>query len=355
MRLVSESNYKKGMILAKTVFKSDGSIVLKKGIQLKDSYIKRLKKLGVSHIYIKDTLCDDIVIDDVVKENTRRDAIKLVNNVMSKVAISGSIESQKIRKIVNELTNELLNSTNVMIQLIEIRTVDDYTFGHNVNVCVLSLIVGLSLGYDKENLIELGLGAILHDVGKARVPLNILNKKGKLDDYEFEIIKKHTLEGYEVLKSNMKCNNKACEIALYHHERYDGTGYPKGLKADEIPEYVKIVSVADVYDALTSDRVYKKAIYPYQAIEYLVSMSGHQFDKRIVDVFIQNISLFPPGTYVRLNNGQVGCVIKVRKKFPSRPIVKMVYDDKGNSIKNSKLVDLLDYNSLIIEDIVDDI
>ncbi|WP_427339787.1 HD-GYP domain-containing protein [Caloranaerobacter sp. DY30410] len=351
MKLIAIEDLTQGMKVAKPVYKSNGSVLLSEGIVLKDSYIQKLKELDIKRIYVY----DDEYTQDIIKKDTRDKAKKLIKNVMNELNVSSEVHIDEILIIVNQIIEEILSKDELLIRLEEIRTVDEYTFGHSINVSVLSIITGACLGYTKEKLKELGVGAMLHDIGKVRVPDSILNKPGKLTKQEFLEIKKHTIYGYDILKTIKDISETSRLIALYHHERIDGHGYPLSIKGDEIHEFAKIVSIADVYDALTSDRVYKKRIKNYQAVEYLLTMRGHQFDYDITKIFVNNIALYSIGEGVLLNTGEKGVVIKVNKDFPTRPVIKILYDSKGDRLIKPVDVDLMLENSKVIIDTVDDI
>ncbi|HPW41973.1 MAG TPA: HD-GYP domain-containing protein, partial [Bacillota bacterium] len=209
--------------------------------------------------------------------------------------------------------------------------------------------------YDEEKLRELGMGAMLHDIGKTRIPHEILNKPESLTKEEFELVKKHTSYGYELLKRSDVLSTYASYIALTHHERHDGEGYPLGLRGEEIHEFARIVSVADVFDAITSDRVYKKRINVNEAVEYLIGMGDHQFDYNIVRSFIEHITIYPPGTCVLLNSGEKAIVVDVNKKYPNRPIVRILADGEGQIPTVPVEIDLTKNNALLISEIIDDI
>ncbi|WP_069648943.1 HD-GYP domain-containing protein [Caloranaerobacter ferrireducens] len=355
MKLITIENLTQGMKVAKTVYKSNGSVLLSEGIVLKDSYIQKLKELDIKQIYVYDDELKGIHTQDIIREDTRNKAKMIIKNIMDELNVSSNVHIDKILIIVDQIIEEILSHDELLIKLEEIRAVDEYTFGHSVNVSVLSIITGACLGYTKEELKELGLGAMLHDIGKVRVPDNILNKPGKLTEEEFHEIKKHTIYGYEILKTIKDISETSRLIALYHHERVDGQGYPLSIKGDEIHEFARIVSIADVYDALTSDRIYKKRIKNYQAVEYLLTMSGHQFDYDIAKIFVNNIALYPVGEGVLLNTGEKGFVIKVNKDFPTRPVIRILYDSKGDRLIKPVDVDLMFENSKVIIDTVDDI
>lgn len=354
MRFVSVEKVIDDMVIAKDLFRADGTIVLGKGVKLKGRYIDRIKELGIKHIYIEDNTIPEVIVKDIVKEETRQDGIVLIKNVMDNLTLSDHISVEEVKETVNEIVNQLMKNDEIVINLAEIRATDDYTFGHSVNVGVLSIVTGISMGYLKDDLMELGVGAILHDVGKMRVPQEILQKPGKLTNEEYDEIKKHTIYGYDILKSNDGISETSKRIALLHHERFDGNGYPNEISGEKIHQFARIVSVADVYDALTTDRVYKDKIKTYQAIEYMISAGGHQFDYNIVRKFLSNIAIFPLGKGVILNTGQKGYVVKVRKDFPTRPVIKIIYNPNNKKIKEPFDLDLIHNNSVFIIETTDE-
>lgn len=356
MRLISVDQLKEDMIIAKTIIRSNGTTLLGEGKKIKKNYIQRLKELGITEIYIKDSVKNNIKTEseDIIKLQTKKEAIVTVEELMGKVHFGRDIEVNRVKVIINEIIDELLYNDNILIKIADIRSVDDYTFGHCVNVGILSIATGISLGYTKDDLISLGIGGILHDIGKAKIAAQILNKPSGLTDNEYTKIKKHSQYGYDILKEYTDLDESICNIALYHHERYDGQGYPQGIKGEELHEFVKIVSIADVYDALTSNRSYKKKIPAYNAIEYIKSMSNHQFDGFIVKKFIENIALYPVGTEIVLNNGLKGYILESRKEFPTRPLIRITYDNNKEVPKSYEL-DLIDHKSLVIIDAINDI
>lgn len=355
MRKILVEKLKEGMILARTLHSYDGNILLNAGIVLKDSYINKLKGLGIRELYVDDEISSDIVIADVITEETRFEARINIKNAMDSIRYGRSLDVKPIRDSVCKMIDELMEMQDTMVNLQDLKTNDQYTFSHSVNVCVLALITGIAMKYDEGKLRELGMGAMLHDMGKTRVPNEILNKPGSLTEEEYAIVKKHTNYGYEMLKRSKVLSTYASYIALTHHERFDGDGYPLGLRGSEIHEFSRIVSIADVYDAITSDRVYRRRINVNDAIEYLIGMGDHQFDYNTVKVFIEHITTYPPGTCVLLNSGEKAIVVDINKKYPSRPIIRMLTDSEGQLLKDQVELDLTKKNTLIISEIIDDI
>jgi HD-GYP domain-containing protein (c-di-GMP phosphodiesterase class II) len=355
MRRISVDRIREGMVLAKTLYSVDGNILLNAGIKLKESYISKFRELGINEIYIDDKLSSDIIIEDVISDETRFEARMAVKKAMDNVMVGGNIDVKSIRNVVVNIVEELLRVPDAIINLQDLRTVDNYTFSHSANVCVLSAITGIALGYDAYRLKELCMGALLHDIGKTKIPNSILNKPGPLSTEEYEIIKRHTRYGYDILKQNVEVSAYTSYVALTHHERINGEGYPLGIKGEEIHEFSRIVSIADVFDAMTSNRVYRKRINISEAVEYLVAMGHHHFDYDIVKKFVEHVSIFPLGSYVTLSTGETAIVVDNNKKYPNRPVVRLVKDPEGVEYESFKEIDLTSYNSIVITDVLDDI
>ncbi len=350
MRKVHIDKVQLGTRLARTIFNSDGGVLLSKGIEIKESFIDKLKSHGITEIYLEDELSENVVVDDIVRETTRNEAVVLVKSMMNNYLFSSSVDVGAVKAMVNKIIDELLINDDILHNLSEIKSVDDYTFEHSVNVCILSLITGIGLGFDVQKLRDLGTGAMLHDIGKLCIPREILKKPSQLTVEEFEEIKKHTVFGYEILKKSGKVNLVSAFIAFGHHERYDGSGYPLQLKSDNIQQCARIVAVADVYDALTSDRVYRKKLKPNEVFEYITSLGAHHFDPKVIESFVRYVTIYPVGTGVMLNTRERGLVIKANKNTPTRPVIRVIYDERQKRLGNFYEMDLTEKNNIFIID-----
>lgn len=344
MRRVAIGLVKPGDKLAKTVYSADGTILLSAGMELKERYIKRLQDFGVPAIYIEDSISEGVVIPDVLQETTRVQSIKFIKESFKAIQVNGKINVKELKKVVNDIVDEILYNKGVLIGLSDIRAIDEYTYGHCVNVCVIAIIIGVALNYNQLRLRDLALGAILHDVGKCKIPKEILNKSEALTREEFEQIKAHTVEGFNLIRQYEEISSLAAHVAYQHHERLDGTGYPRNLKRDEIHEFAKIVAVADMYDALVTKRPYRDGILPHEAIEIIMAGTGIHLDGEIVKSFLKNIALYPNGSVVRLTTGQIGIVIDQNRGANSRPIVKILNSDEE--------IDLVKRLNVLITEIV---
>jgi putative nucleotidyltransferase with HDIG domain len=216
----------------------------------------------------------------------------------------------------------------------------------------MAAFLGLSLGYNESQLKDIGLGAILHDIGKTKIDYKIINKAGALTEEELMIIRKHPIYGAELLKKSYTISENVIDIVEQHHERVDGRGYPNGLKGTEINKFASLVSVCDVYDAVTNDRSYRKKLKPNESYELILSGSGSAFEDEVVKKFKETFSVYPLGCCLRLSNGIEGYVIKQNKNFPDRPIIRVLYDSETKKPITFYEIDLLQHSTLTVEAIV---
>lgn len=350
MRRVNIESVQYGVKLARTIFNSDGGVLLAKGVELKEQYVEKLRNHGVSEIYLEDVMSEGIHVRDVVREQTRSEAVILAKRTMNNYNFSESIDVETVKTMVNNIIDELLGNDDILYNLSEIKSVDDYTFEHSVNVCILSLITGIGLGFDITRLRELGVGAMLHDIGKLCIPQEILKKPSQLTVDEFEEIKKHTVFGYEILKKSDKVSLVSAYIAFGHHERFDGSGYPLQLKNENIQLCARIAAVADVYDALTSDRVYRKKLRPNEVYEYITSLGANHFDPRVIESFVKYVTIYPIGTGVLLNTRERALVVRHNRNLPTRPLVRIIYDERMKKHAILKEIDLSEQTNIFIVD-----
>jgi len=340
MRLVNTRYVVEGSVLARPVINSSGMVLLQAGVLLTASYIGRLMVMGYDVLFIQDDRLEDVEFHMSITGRTREAAYKTIENV-SKFIEGGNESSLKVSKVqvaVQEMLNDLLFSADILGNLTEIQGYDDYTFHHSVNTTIIALVLGLASGYSEHKLLEFGMGVLMHDIGKIRVPEEILNKKTPLTSLEFEEIKKHPTYGFEILRKNNDFSLLSAHVAFQHHERWDGCGYPRGLKGKEIHEFGRLAAIADVYEALTSKRVYRNAIEPNEAYEYIVSQSNTHFDPEVLEVFKRHIAVYPSGSGILLSNGQRGNVVKQNIAFPNRPLVRVFYQNE------EPLTAAIDYN-----------
>jgi HD-GYP domain-containing protein (c-di-GMP phosphodiesterase class II) len=283
-----------------------------------------------------------------VSKQTQVMAFKAVTSMINAVRANQGVDTKASHEVASHLVDEVLQNHDAILNLVNIKSFDDYTFTHNINVATLSVLIGSALKLSKEELCDLGTGALLHDVGKLKISLSILNKDGKLTDAEFTEMKRHPTYGYEILCRSKDISERARMVALQHHEKFQGRGYPKGLKGTNISLFGRIAAVADVYDALTTDRPYRVAMTPYEAIKILTSGIDSHFDPDVLGVFIRRFSIYPAGSLVALNDGSIGLVIRINPSSVMRPFIKIVRDGVGNRLKERLEIDLLSNKTLFI-------
>lgn len=353
MRRILIANVTTGMKLARPLYSADGKILLNAGLELKDRFVERLRELDVSYIYVEDDLTADIDVPDVVSEKARLEAVSTAKNIMDGVKVGKKVDAGQAKKISNTLVDELCRNNGVLVNFVDMRTRSDYLFSHSVNVCILSVMTGISMGYDELRLRDLGVGALLHDIGKIQISPDILNKNDRLTQSELEETRKHPELGFEILRKNPDVSLMSAHCAFQHHERFDGTGYPRNLKGGEIHEYAHIVALADVYDALTSDVTYRAAVPVYEALAIINNAAGTYFHPEIVDFFTSNIAVYPIGSVVRLNNNQFGVVVDLSKEHKNKPVVRIVLDENKQRLDKIVEVDLSKHPRLYIADVVE--
>ena len=235
----------------------------------------------------------------------------------------------------------------------DLQTYDENTYLHSLSVTVISIAIGTELELNKEQLCNLGVCAMLHDIGKIEIPIEIISKPAKLTKNEYDIVKTHTSLGGSYIVKNKEISNDIYLGVVSHHEKFDGTGYPNGLKKKEIPLFGRIITVSDVYDALTANRPYRTPIKPFEAIEYIMGGAGTSFDYDIVKAFLKRIEPYPIGACVRLSDGRRGKIIRKNYNFPLRPVIKIIegkeeiLDLQNNFNLKNIVINDIDYSYLI--------
>ena len=267
-------------------------------------------------------------------------AQNVVHQLMSDIRMGKQIEMAKLSPVVESITDSIFRNKDAFISLSHIKKKDEYTFQHSVSVCALLVSFSRELGFEKNIVMEAGIGGLLHDVGKMKVPDQILNKPGALSEAEFTVMKSHAAAGRELLEGIKGIPPTALLITGQHHERYDGTGYPGKLKHDEISQFGQMAAITDVYDALTSDRVYHKGMEPTAALKKLFEWSKFHFNAGLVQRFICLIGIYPVGSLVKLESGLLAVVVAPGVDNLLRPIVRTMFDVKRNLYTTPQEVNL---------------
>lgn len=359
MRKIPIEYAREGDILGKTLYNSFAGMLLRKDTKLTQRIIVKLKEYGYYSLYIKDKYTEKEVEEIIKPEIMARihllqDELKGLiteSNNGKEIDIKGVNKNiRDINEIVNEIIYETLFSKDVLYNLHSISVYDDYTLTHSINMMLLSIVIANNSGFSMDQIKKFAIGCIFHDIGKIFIPIEIINKPGKLTNEEFEIVKSHPEKGYEFLTNYTDLHAVSRNVSLSHHEREDGLGYPRGLKGNEIHKFSKIAAICDVFDALTSDRPYRRALPMHEAMEYLLASGGNQFSVDLIRTFSNSINIYTKDTLVLLSDGREGIVYETNDGFNTRPKIK-IYAEEGREV-TTYVVDLMGLNNVVIEKIL---
>lgn len=309
----------------------DGPIIFKEP----DVEEKKEEKAGIADI---------VEFREELKEakKIRSEAESLVKDFMTSLKLEGEIKAEKVHETVGKMVDSIFRNQDALTSLSRLKSFDNYTFTHSVNVSILAIAIGRHAGVKKESLHDLGVGAILHDIGKMLVPETILNKPGALTDAEFAEMKKHTAFAADILADTQDISDTSRRVAMEHHEKFDGSGYHSKLSGKDINYFARIAAVADVYDAMTSNRVYTKGMPPEEALKKIYLSRGAHFDPEFVDRLIKCLGVYPIGTLVELNTGELAIIRMANHSHPLQPVLLMVADRYKKRFGKPYEVDLKD-------------
>lgn len=313
MRYISIEQAKSGMRLARSIVDPNNHVLLSVDCELTWEHIHKLEDRGYAGFYIEDALSKDIMIEESISAETKSLALRALR--------SQNIDASL--RVAQEIAEQLRNSKTISLDLLDLRSFDDYTYKHSVNVCVLATVVGIGLKLPEKELVQLSAAALLHDIGKLQIDPEILNKPSRLTAEEYRQVQRHPELSFALLSEKPQISAMIKQGVLYHHENEDGSGYPEGLDHDRIPLFSKIIHCVDVYDALTSRRPYKKPYAIADAIEYLMGGSSILFDDNIVAVFLKSVPVYPRGTSVMMSDGREALVV-ANTSNPMRPKIRFL-------------------------------
>jgi HD-GYP domain-containing protein (c-di-GMP phosphodiesterase class II) len=363
VRLVPIESVRPNTVLGKTLYDVEGRILLRAGVVLRENTIAKIKEINILSIYIVDKYSGE-EIEDIIKPEIRQKTILTIKEAFSNIGRlnGGNLIRNKendytwqeqsyfynIEKMAVNIVEDILKCKDVLLALVDIRSMNNYIYSHSVNVAVISLTIGIAFQFSKKRLEALCIGALIHDIGKSLLPKEILDKQNRqyeLTLEEKEIMKRHPRLGYKYLSNTYNINSLSKIIVLQHHERIDGNGYPDSLKKDNIIDLSNIVSIANAYDNLSTDLPGKRAMFPSDVLEYLMSNAGTMFDHNIVNVFCRIVIPYPKGTIVELSTSETAIVEETKPGFPLRPTVRIIesprvsrIDDKVELIKEISIV-----------------
>lgn len=328
MKLVKTSTLVPGMILAKDLFQSSGILLLNEGIVLTGDLIKKLEFFHFSEVMVEEPPLslkeqhEKLIRPQILA--THEKVVWMADSIMSS-SEPGEIDPKILRAMVGDLDSQIDLNSDVLLSLSHLKFYDNYLFSHAVNVCILALLIGKELKLDPDELKDLGLSALLHDVGMVQINTSLYDHNRSLASGELTEIRRHPDYGFKSLYASGKYSERVLYGVWQHHERLDGSGYPKGLKDPEIHLFGKIIAVADVYDACISPRRYRERFIPYDALKNLL---GHfqLFDLKILKAFVASMAIFPIGSIVKLNSGEIARVIRITYGAPFRPEIQIFFD-----------------------------
>lgn len=361
MRIVEVSEKLIGEKMGKDIYTDTGRLLLGRGVVLNNILIKKLLNGDIYFVYIDDEFSEGIEIKGIIDDHVMMKSINKVKNILTNVvrknkgSVSNMVNDEDINSVqdvVSSLINALEESENALYTVVELMGTDMYTYKHSVNVTILTILTCKSLGYNFDITKKIALGALLHDIGKSVVGEDLITKKEKLTSEEQTKIFSHAEFGYDLIKDDIALSGYTKQIVRLHHEKRDGSGYPLKLKEAQIPEFVRIVTICDIFDAMTSDRSYRSKMPVYEAIEVLMADAVFKLDSVILKVFLKNICVYPPGTGVILKDNRHAIVFRYNKSNPTRPVLK-VYNKMENGILEVEELDLEIHRTLFIENTID--
>lgn len=325
---------KPGMILSKDIYTDKGAILMKEGTVLSDSTIDKLVINNIEKVWIiseqepEQYFIQDSTNDSPSVKETKKEYVKRIESIKTLFSNVLNYDSIELEQSANEISASIINSdksTGDLLRCVRsLKAIGDYMYSHSLNVASICCLIGNWMKLGAKEVEELTIAGLLHDIGKAKVPQEILNKKTALTEIESIEIKKHTQYGYEILKAKTGFSEEVCKGILMHHEREDGSGYPYGVKGEKINLIAKIISVADLYSMITLDRVYKRTDTPFSVFEIFESSASQKFDALTVYTLISNIAMYYIGDNVKLSNGLEGQIFYIDNEFISRPLIKLM-------------------------------
>ncbi len=381
MKKIPVEDLRPGMRFDKPVFIDSNNMLVGANVTIKESDIKRLMKWGISEIETMGNLSSsendmrfvqkiDASISADAKKivdqysllllkrkelmDIHREACRVVGDVYTAIKNDEMFATDSIENTAKSIIRLMEEDNNIVLFLYGLEEGKNYLVAHSVNVTFYALLIGTALKYTPDRLRELALGTLLIDAGMVKMPAYIAYKQSNLSDHEFNLIKTHPLHGYRLIKQLGKVREKSALVGLQHHEYFDGKGYPRGLKGNQIDEYARIAAIADSYEAQISSRSYREKQSFYHAMKNLLSSGVNRFDPVIIRVFLSRMSVYPIGSLVELNDGSVGLVIGSVPRKPLRPIIKLIFDSEKNRLSDLIIINLLEETALFVNRVLDE-
>ncbi|OAS17454.1 HD-GYP domain-containing protein [Paenibacillus oryzisoli] len=343
MKYVHLDSVEAGHYLGRTIYASNGAILLSEDVQLTVFMINTLNRIGVTMIYIKDPNLADVEVPEILSDETKRLVMTQMGQTFAAIQSGKEFNSRNVSLSINTLLDEIMKNRDVLVQLSDIRTQDNQMYIHAMNVCMMSVLIGMNMGMNATQLKDLAMGALLHDIGKVEL---------LTDDESDDPRRHHTWRGFELLKSKREFNLLIAHVAFQHHETLNGEGVPRGITGEEIHLYAKITAVANMYDNLLFDMSAGRRKLPHEACEYMLALAETKLDLDVLIQFMKIVSIYPTGTSVRLTNRETGVVVGQHRGLPTRPIIRIVKQDASDKLLEIKEIDLAKETTVFIEQVL---
>lgn len=361
MRRVPLSLIHDHQILASPIYNNDGQVLVRAGIPLTKKLKAKIKQHGILSVFISNPSEDLETFSDLISPRLRKQAVLLIKKIYTEFVFERTLQEirtddseffkdtpyiRALNQMVDDILDAVTKNEDSVLQMVDIKKTDHYTYEHAVNTAILSLIIGIDLKFNPQDLKVLVLSALLMDIGIPFLDPDILKAKRALHESERRHIENHIFLGVKFLKQHAEVSHSIHETIMQHHERFDGSGYPYSLSGERINQMSQIIALADTYDALTSDRPYRMALEPNEALEHIMSQAGTKFSFHLTDLFTKRVIAYPIGTYVELSNGCFGEVASFNRNLPLRPIVHII--KQVNDLQTQLAVDLSKQLNLVI-------
>lgn len=331
---------KSGMALAEPVYDINGIKLLEKDYVLDEKLIASLKNSGARRLWVTDD--SNSFLKELGPQKIFDEAVAVLDSIREQIISGNSFNLNDIKEIALELVEQVILNEMPFAEMVRMKAVENSVMEHMVDVCLLSIMTAKALGMDKLDMRFLAVAALLHDVGKFVITSNIFKKPARLNETEMRQVQKHPQIGFDILNSIEGSNKHILNVALQHHERLDGSGYPYGLKGKQISVHSRIVAIADIYTAIIRERSYRPRMAVYEAGELLWSEAGSKIDKKLTSTFLRSVVGFPVRSTVKLNDGTVGKVVYQNRDFPTRPIISA----------NGEMIDISESTTLFITEVL---
>ncbi|MEN2998365.1 MAG: HD-GYP domain-containing protein [Brevinematia bacterium] len=364
MKRIPVDELKPGMVFTRTVFGDNYEIVAEANVPITSRVIERLKKNGVKFVEtagdvkgIVETKKDEETFEDVLETETKKldsfykAIVSNVEAIYTNYKVSKDIPTNKVQdNVVEAILAKIkeVKDKNIIINLVHTASASKYLPSHSVNVTLLGVLLGMEIGFPEQKLKMLATGLVLMDIGMVYIPMSILERETKLTPEEYNKVKTHTVLGYKAVVQENNFSPEVGRVCLEHHERWDGTGYPRKLEKFQISEYARIAGIVDTYEAMIRKRVYRDKLMSFEAMKTILAEGSTKFDPDILKTFTKMMSIYPIGSYVMLNTKAIAKVISSDPISPFRPIVKVVYDEFGTKIEDGEVIKLSEEQKLFI-------